>query len=720
MSSISAGLVKTTNLTVTGTQSGAVQATNFNTTNVNTQNVNATGQIVSGGPVHNGASDYLPNTRSQVQAILDNVVNTYLGGNGTPNMFAAYCNGKDATVETVVSGKQSNGSAVPSNPYYRMASNSKVIAAVASAKLMAEGWINMDTPIAAFLGNGWFDSSNVAHGDMIPDSCGNVLFDTSSNGQKFYKKPWLSANRKIIDVVGANGIPLTGATTLNANGDILDASGNIATIRERTMQQAWTEWGATQKPPVAGNCPNITVGMCLDHTCGLSYDYYTFGKFCNLPLVSGDIATYARTRKYGYSDYLTSYATGQPGSSYPDASLNFVNNPANAPRLLVDASGNGTYTSDNYLSLLSTQPVSNLPGLFSSYGRGMDLLGMFLDQVIKQTPAFSAYLDIIDYVQKTILIPIGITDSWVMGGQSAAPADCKTRLISASVTRGQNALGGNGKQIPHGLVDTSNASLRSILGVPVAKYGYTDASGWAYTGYFDASNNQLTVFMDDVPNDTETIGMNNIYQQTVRDPTIKHVGQMGSAWCMSIGSMAKLLRFVYNQGFDVVSKTRIIPKSAFTYIHQTTNNESNGNIGISDPAHFFTEAPIEVSYTYGYPMAWSFGGMQFIELGSIGYKSPTIAGYGTYINTASLYPFAPGGRAWAGVYNTGWYIDPDSGNVIVFGMSQPAWAGAMPSVFEYNKTYVKAIDPGPIKTISGNNQPYAMSRLVTIINGQPN
>jgi len=45
MSTISAGLVNATNLTVTGTQSGAVQATNFNTQNVNTVNVNASGIV---------------------------------------------------------------------------------------------------------------------------------------------------------------------------------------------------------------------------------------------------------------------------------------------------------------------------------------------------------------------------------------------------------------------------------------------------------------------------------------------------------------------------------------------------------------------------------------------------------------------------------------------------------------------------------------------------
>jgi hypothetical protein len=48
MSSVSAGLVNATNLTVTGTQSGAVTATNFNTTNVNTQNVNASGAVKIG------------------------------------------------------------------------------------------------------------------------------------------------------------------------------------------------------------------------------------------------------------------------------------------------------------------------------------------------------------------------------------------------------------------------------------------------------------------------------------------------------------------------------------------------------------------------------------------------------------------------------------------------------------------------------------------------
>jgi hypothetical protein len=46
MSSISTGFIQTTNLTVTGTQAGAVAATNFNTQNVNTGNVTLTGKLI--------------------------------------------------------------------------------------------------------------------------------------------------------------------------------------------------------------------------------------------------------------------------------------------------------------------------------------------------------------------------------------------------------------------------------------------------------------------------------------------------------------------------------------------------------------------------------------------------------------------------------------------------------------------------------------------------
>ncbi len=72
MSSISAGLVNTTNLTVTGTQSGAVQATNFNTTNVNTQNVNVAATLKVGS-----ASTMLYETGAKISAEYKTAVDNY-------------------------------------------------------------------------------------------------------------------------------------------------------------------------------------------------------------------------------------------------------------------------------------------------------------------------------------------------------------------------------------------------------------------------------------------------------------------------------------------------------------------------------------------------------------------------------------------------------------------------------------------------------------------
>ncbi|NBR26275.1 MAG: hypothetical protein EBU08_21315, partial [Micrococcales bacterium] len=405
MSTISAGLVNATNLTVTGTQAGAVTATNFNTAVVNTGDVNATRCIISNGPSRDGV---LPGFTSAQIAAIQSYANDIADGPKIPNSFVAFGNANEETIYTVVSGKQSNGGAVPSNPYFRLASCSKLIGGIATAKLMADRWINTDTPIASYLGN--YDASSNPNGDKIYDTSGNLLV-----------APWKSANRKIID-----------------------ASGNVT-----TMQAAWTAWGATQNPPVTGACPDITVGHCLNHTVGLSYDYYTFGRYTGFLELCHDNTTLQRVAQYGVSDTPTTYAKGQTGTSVQ-------NGPIDPPHHLFDASGNPTYTSDNYLTLMSTQPLSSLPGVLCEYSRGMDVMGFMFDQLIKQNlTKFQTFynntniVDVITFIQQIILIPAGINDSWVYGGQSQPPADCKTNMLSSSTARNVTSAAG-AKCIPYG------------------------------------------------------------------------------------------------------------------------------------------------------------------------------------------------------------------------------------------------------------------------------
>jgi len=698
------GTATVNNLSVSGASTlGNVSTTGStslgNGTFVISQNGDLTsnGAMYSAGPMRDGCYDFLPTTHAQIQAFADSIVSN--NSNTIPNLFVGYGNAKDASYNVVVSGKQSNGGSIPADPYIRLTSLAKNIGVLVSGKMMADGWINMDTPIAAFLGNGWFDASGIAHGDMIPDSSGNIPRDAS--GQ--YIKPWLSKNRTI-----------------------MDSSGVI-----RTMQAAYTAWAAAQSPPFVSNatlnpCPNITVLNCLNHTAGLSYDYYTVGRLSDLNEYAGDRVTLNRVKQFGVGDYLSVYATGQPGSTFPDPSNNYNANPANAPRLLVDSSGNTTYTSDDYLSLMSTQPVSSLPGLFSEYGRGYDLLGYFLDQVIKQTPTLSAlYTDVIDYAKKTILTPIGITDAWVYGGESPAPADVETRMLSASIQRSSRSEIG-GKSTPYGLVDTSQNGLVSVTGVPVAKYAYTDASGFTFTGYFDSSNNSLTVWADAVPGDTNTIGYNQLYYRKTKNTNLKHIGILGSAWCMSVGSYCKLLRFIANKGYDVVSKRRIMPKSVFTYGYQSSVTESAWT-GVTDYEKFNSAAPMEVTYAYGTPLVWSFGSYKFVELASVEYKglafiTPTGTVNANFINQPPLYPFAPGAHTWAGVMNIAWYMDPESGNYVLYGTQAASWASAAPSLFQSRRSTIRADPPGPNPAYLGaapvnstQNTNYALSRLVSIL-----
>ncbi len=90
MSTISAGLVEATNLTVTGTQAGAVSATNFNTTNVNTQNVNASGAVKVGS-----ASGKLYETGAQISAEYKTVSNNYARSKAWDSSKGMVGTGKD-------------------------------------------------------------------------------------------------------------------------------------------------------------------------------------------------------------------------------------------------------------------------------------------------------------------------------------------------------------------------------------------------------------------------------------------------------------------------------------------------------------------------------------------------------------------------------------------------------------------------------------------------
>lgn len=647
---------------------GAVSAHSVSSDSVSAVTISTT------GPIHDGFTPYTAAQHTAVQSF----ANAIADGPNIPNSFVAYGNANTTDINVKVSGKQSDGSDVPANPYFRLASCSKIIGALCAAKLMSDRWINLDTPIAAYLGNGTVDASGIEHGDVIRDSSGNPL-----------TAPWKSANRQIIDT-----------------------SGNLT-----TMAAAWAAWGAEQTPVVATPCPDITVNHCLTMCCGLSYDYWTFARYTGLMEFVKDNTSLQRASQYGYSDYLTAYATGQVGTSFTGTTMA-------APARLFDASGNPTYTSDQYVGLLSSQPLSSLPGVFCEYGRGYDLLGFFFDQVIKQNlSAFQTYygntniVDAITFMQQLIFIPIGMNDTWVSGGQSEPPTDVKTRMISASFARNKISNVG-AKCAPYGILDTSQNNLRSVNGVAVAKYSCTDASGFTYTGYFDSSNNALTVFADHVPKDTNATSVNELYYAP-KNSSLKHVGQMGSAWGMSAQSYAKMQRLQANKGFDIVSGRRIIAKSAMSFISQAS--VPNGTyVGLTDYDHFknFHNIPLEYSFAISQPLLWSYGGLRVMNEGSMPNNSPYAtlgsAAFNLPINNNGFYPMVEGGKYWTGVYNNVWYMDPDSGNFAVWGTSQPTWCSLNANLYNLGYTHIAlsaSSDPSP------NNKPYAATRLITILDG---
>ncbi len=636
--------------------------------------------------MHDGVQ---PFTTAQHNAI-QNFVNAIVDGTRIPNAFVAYGNSKRNDIYVKTAGTQSNGSPVPSNPYFRMASTTKIICPTVAAKLMADRWCNMDTPIANYLGNGYIDASGVEHGDVIRDFQGNPL-----------TAPWKSVNRKVIDT---SGVVIT-------------------------MVESWNRWCDAQKPPVpkltatgASTCPDLNVGHCLNMTSGLPYDYWTIGKYQGLLPYVKDNSVMKRIEPgtgYGYSDYLTCHATGQIG----DTSAGYTMPP---PQFLFDASGNSIFTMDTYVSLLTCQPSSSAPGVFCEYNRGYDLLGFFFDQLIKQNlSAIQAFygnntniVDVISFAQEVIFKPIGANDTWVLGGQSQPPADVRTNMISASFQRSKTSSLGS-KCVPYGLVDTSQNGLVSVTGVPVAKYSYTDLSGFTFTGYFDASNNALTVWADSVPGDTNTSLLNNsVYEN--KNNNLKHVGPLGSAWNMSAMSFAKLLRLWSNQGYDVASNTRIINKATMLLFNQAS--VTNGTyIGLTDFDNYQAsinrdEIPLEYSFATSLPMLWSYGSFRFMNPGSMPNNTPFIAGFNTNLNTLGTYPLVEGVQYWTGVFNNVWYMDPNTGNFAVWGSSQPTWAAANSSLYDLAKTHIVGTPQGNAVP-SGNNQPYASTRLISILEG---
>ena len=70
----------------------------------------------------------------------------------------------------------------------------------------------------------------------------------------------------------------------------------------------------------------------------------------------------------------------------------------------------------------------------------------------------------------------------------------------------------------------------------------------------------------------------------------------------------------------------------------------------------------------------------------------------------------------------GWYMDPESGNFVVFGHQQGQWAGPAPGLFQTRRSSIRANPPGPAVTYLGaapvrspQNTNYAFSRLIQIL-----
>jgi hypothetical protein len=160
MSTISAGLVNTTNLTVTGTQSGAVNATNFNTQNVNTVNVNASGKLSAGAYEFNApiSNNYKTKINSFGNSNCWDASRNGVVGSGptsilpfgtklyTPTISSYMLKNGDVSTQSAGIARWDNLSLKPNdNSLYPLYSQTKTVTAVLYARFKTLGYIS-DTP----------------------------------------------------------------------------------------------------------------------------------------------------------------------------------------------------------------------------------------------------------------------------------------------------------------------------------------------------------------------------------------------------------------------------------------------------------------------------------------------------------------------------------------------------------------------------------------------
>ena len=630
--------LKTSTATVTN-----LTATNVNTTNINgITNLNLSGNIANSGNQLSGVYALQASDIAKIEEVAAGIVST--SANRVPNFFVSYGNASNSTINTKVYGTQSNGTPVPANPYIRIASETKVLGTMVAAKLLEDGYFTVDSNVDSFLGN-----------------AADAIYDASLNR---LTRPWLIQNRSWIDAsgniyAGAVSVPNVlpprvynagnpdcayfnySSTGALISGSTLDASGATAVTTLSTSTRYGygpivnfynavngTSFGPSN-PLTGANAPvQMTIRHLLSMTAGLDYDFWNIINFAGALQFLGSNQAIQRIRKVGYIVPTTVIGTGQLGP--------ITSSTVPTP---VDQT---SYTLDNSLGALSTVPLCNFPGTYCEYCTSYDIIGFFMDQIIKQTPALlSTYGDIIGYCKKTILEPIGVNDCWFNGGQSQPPVDASSNMMSASEVR----FSSNG---------TSSGTTQ---------YGGSAASGYGFDGSYN-----MVKFYDHNPGSSMAQVINNQYYIPFNS-NLKHVGTFGGGAVMSVNSYGKVLQLFINKGWDVNSNRRILTKASINYLASATAPSGTQMVFIGD----ITAQSAGLSVFGIQPFTWAAGIAKVPEV----WTAPTLLPAGLAANVQIIspsYPWAPECLYWNGSLNTFYYINMDTGNWMHFGTQQPSWA----------------------------------------------
>ena len=360
----------------------------------------------------------------------------------------------------------------------------------------------------------------------------------------------------------------------------------------------YDEFGTPKYSQILSTDPNlgkkITIRMLMNCSSGLGYSIWGIGSLREI--------------------FVNNFANTKSGQNYIAWLQNIENNNAYADTMTSSYNNMPNITFTKSILERTLYPLLCIPGTTNIYDSGMTFLGAVIGAAlqkkgIQQTPA--------EYTQSRILIPLGMSNTWLNYGSLNPPTDVLSKLTNAFFVR---------QNIPN-----------SILG------SYQKGENVLYDVLY-------SVFDKTINGDGFKMQNLDIYTKEKTSNYFSNDNYAGGfdwSGCGTMSDYCKLLKLLINKGYNPENKKQILSKQTVEWLLSSKYSTTRLSYGLNAP----NDGLINLLHP---STTWCGGYSKFME------------------NTENLpYACGPNTFTFSGYFGIDYYFDTETGNYLFSGTQNP-------------------------------------------------